>query len=91
MIYPTVKATVRQGKIKFLDDVTLPENSTLLITILDYDAFDTFTLGEHLAAGLEDVLSGQVIETATTSELAYHLDVIFSNRSDPKGLSAKNG
>ena len=78
MVYPTVKATVRQGKIKFLDDVSLPENSTLLITILDEDVFDTFTLGEHLTIGLEDVLSGQVVETATTNELAHHLDSIFS-------------
>ena len=77
MIYPTIKATVRQGQIKFLDDVTLPENSTVLITVLDYEPFETFTLGEHIIAGLEDMLSRQVIETATTDELTRHLDIIF--------------
>lgn len=38
MIYPTIKATVRQGQIKFFEAVELPENSTLLITVLDADA-----------------------------------------------------
>lgn len=77
MIYPTIKGTVRHGQIKFLDDVALPENSTVLITILDYEPFDTFTLGEHLSAGLEDMLSGQIIETKTADELTHHLDTIF--------------
>lgn len=78
MTYPTVRATVHGGKIKFLDDVSLPENSTLLITILDEGTLDVFTLGEHLTAGLEDILAGQVVETTTTSELTNHLDSIFN-------------
>ncbi len=77
MIYPTVKATVKQGQIKFLDDTELPENSTLLITILEHGV-STHTLGEHLISGLEDVLAGQVTEAATNSELTYHLDTIFN-------------
>jgi len=78
MIYPTIKATVRQGQIEFFDDVTLPENSTVLITVLDYEPSETFTLGEHIIAGLEDVLSGRVVETTTTDELTHHLDTIFN-------------
>ena len=77
MIYPTIKATVRQGQIEFLDDVALPENSTVLITVLDYEPFNTFTLGEHLSAGLEDMLSGQITKTTTPDELTHHLDSIF--------------
>lgn len=78
MAYPTVRATVRQGKIKFLDDISLPENSTLLITILDESSLDVFTLGEHLTAGLEDILAGQVVETTTSNDLTHHLDTIFN-------------
>ncbi len=78
MIYPTIKATIHQGQIKFLEDVSLPENTPLLITVLDQDALESFTLGEHLVIGLEDILSGQVIETTTTTELSRHLDTIFN-------------
>lgn len=78
MIYPTVRATVRQGQIKFFDDVDLPENATLLITVLEHDAFESFSLGEHLIVGLEDILSGQAVETTTASELEDHLDMIFN-------------
>ena len=78
MVYPTVKATVQQGQIKFLDDVELPENSTLLITVLDYGTLNTFTLGEHLISGLEDIVAGRITETTTTSELTHHLDTVFA-------------
>jgi hypothetical protein len=78
MIYPTVRATVRQGQIKFFDDVDLPENATLLITVLERDAFESFTLGEHLVVGLEDILSGQTVEITTTNELQSHLNMIFN-------------
>ena len=80
MIYPTIKATIHQGQVKFLDDVALPENSTILITVLDDGAFDAFpfTLGEQLTAGLENILSGQMVETTTADELTHHLNAVFS-------------
>ena len=78
MIYPTIKATVRHGQIHFLEDVTLPEDAALLITVLEQDAFEPLTMGKHLIVGVEDVLSGQVTETTTTTELSRHLDTIFN-------------
>ena len=35
MTYMTIRATVRQGKVELLDDITLPEDATLLVTVLD--------------------------------------------------------
>ncbi len=79
MIYPTIKAVVHRGKVKLLDDVHLPENAALLITVLEENALNYFSLGEHLTAGLQDILSGQITEIATTDELEHHLDAIFYN------------
>lgn len=76
MTYMTVRATVRQGKIELLDDIYLPEDATLLITLLD-DVLDRYTLGDHLVAGLQDVLIGRGTEVTTEEELRTHLDTIF--------------
>ncbi len=77
MIYPTLRATVRKGKIQLLDDVHLPENALILVTVMDEIAIESLTLGEHLAAGLQDVLLGRVAETQTPQETASHLDEVL--------------
>lgn len=78
MTYMTIRATVRQGKVELLDEVTLPEDATLLVTILDDDIFDRYTLSEHLVAGLQDILAGRITEVATEEELKAHLDTILA-------------
>jgi hypothetical protein len=60
-----------------LDDIHLPEDATLLITLVD-DAFDRYTLGDHLIAGLQDVLARRSTEITTEEELRTHLDAIFT-------------
>lgn len=77
MIYPTLRATVHKGKIQLLDKVQLPENAQVLVTIMEETALDSLTLGEHLAAGLQDILLGRVTETITSRELASHLDAVL--------------
>lgn len=78
MLYPTLKATVREGRIQLLDSVELPENATLLVTILDESIVENLSLGEHLAVGLQNVLMGQFTEINSPKELAYHLDTVLS-------------
>ena len=34
-MYQTLKGTVRQGRIEIVENVPLPENATVLVTILD--------------------------------------------------------
>jgi hypothetical protein len=34
-MYQTLKGTVRQGRIEIVENVSLPENATVLVTILD--------------------------------------------------------
>ncbi len=77
MIYPTLRATVHKGKIRLLDNVRLPEDALVLVTVMDETALDTMTLGEHLAAGLQDILEGRVSQVETSEELASHLDQVF--------------
>lgn len=77
MIYPTLRATVRRGKIRLLDEVQLPENALVLVTIMDDAAIDTLTVGERLAVGLHDILLGQFSEVNTAQEMASHLDKVF--------------
>jgi hypothetical protein len=77
MIYPTLRATVHKGKIQLLDKVQLPENAQILVTIMEETALDSLTLGEHLAAGLQDILLGRVTEANTSRELASHLDAVL--------------
>ena len=79
MIYPTLRATVRNGRIELLDDVQLPENAEILVTILDETPLESLTLGEHLAAGLQDILLGRVSRADTPEELASHLDAVLED------------
>lgn len=78
MIYPTLRATVHKGKIQLLDKVQLPENAQILVTVMDETAMDTFTLGEHLAAGLQDILLGRVTQAGTPEEVSSHLDEVLA-------------
>ena len=77
MVYPTLRATVRKGKIQLLDKVQLPENALVLVTVMDEAAIDSLTLGERLAAGLQDVLLGRVTEVETAQEIRSHLDKVL--------------
>jgi len=76
-MYTTFKATVRQGKIELLDNFTLPENITLLVTVLDDPFFEQLTLSEHLHRGLNDVLRNRITVVRSEDELKNHLDSIF--------------
>jgi len=77
-MYTTLKATVRQGKIELLDAFTLPENITLLVTVLDDVALlEQLTLAEHLQRGLNDVLHQRTTVVRSETELKNHLDSIF--------------
>ena len=80
MMYPTLRATVRKGKIELLDKVRLPDNAVVLVTVMDEAALESLTLGERLAAGLQDVLMGRVSEARTAKELASHLDQVFEGK-----------
>ncbi|MGB0385938.1 MAG: hypothetical protein ACPGWR_14050 [Ardenticatenaceae bacterium] len=77
-MYATLKATVRDGKIRLLDQIALPENSNLLVTVLDDHLDSSLTLGDHLIAGLEDILQGRVTTISTPQELTQHLDTLFN-------------
>ena len=77
MIYPTLRATVHKGKIQLLDKVQLPENAQILVTIMEEITLDSLTLGEHLAAGLQDILLGRVTQVEPPEELASHLDAVL--------------
>lgn len=79
MIYPTLRATVRKGKIQLLDKVQLPENALILVTVMDEIAMDSLTLGEHLVVGLQDMLLGRITQAHTSQELASHLDDVFKD------------
>ena len=77
MVYPTLRATVRKGKIQLLDEVKLPENALILVTVMDEAALDALTLGERLAAGLQDILLGRFTEAKTPQEVKTHLDKVL--------------
>ena len=77
MTYMTIRATVRQGKVELLDDITLPEDATLLVTVLDDVLLEQYTLGDHLIAGLEDVLAGRTVEVGGDQELADYLNTVL--------------
>ncbi len=77
MTYMTIRATVRQGKVELLDDITLPEDATLLVTVLDDVLLEQYTRGDHLIAGLEDILAGRTIEVTGDQELADYLATVF--------------
>jgi hypothetical protein len=77
MIYPTLRATVHKGKIQLLDKIQLPENAQILVTIMDETAMNSLSLGDHLAAGLQDILLGRVTQANTPKQLASHLDAVL--------------
>ena len=77
MTYMIIRATVRQGKVELLDDITLPEDATLLVTVLDDVLLEQYTLGDHLIAGLEDVLAGRTVEVGGDQELADYLNTVL--------------
>lgn len=76
MIYPTLRATVRNGKIQLLDDIKLPEDAAILVTIMDENSMSTLTAGERLAAGF---LLGRLTEVNTPEEMSVHLDAVFDD------------
>jgi hypothetical protein len=79
MIYPTLRATVRNGKIQLLDDLKLPEDALVLVTVMDEESMSSLTAGERLAAGLQDILLGRFTEVNTPREMSAHLDAVFGD------------
>ena len=79
MIYPTLRAAVRNGKIQLLDDIKLPEDAAILVMIMDENSMSTLTAGERLAAGLQDILLGRLTEVNTPEEMSVHLDAVFGD------------
>jgi hypothetical protein len=77
MMYPTLRATVRKGKIQLLDKIHLPEDALVLVTVIDDAAFESLTLGERMAVGLQDILLGRTTGAQTEKDLALHLDKVF--------------
>lgn len=78
MIYPTLRATVRKGKIQLLDNISLPEDALLLVTIMDEMAVETLSLGERMAAGLQDILLDRITRVDTPRALTAHLDKVLN-------------
>ncbi len=76
-MYQTIKATVRKGRIELLEDISLPENVALLITVLEKDDMEALSIGTHLVGGLQDILSGNVTEVHNEADLSQHLAVVF--------------
>ena len=77
MVYPTLRATVRKGKIQLLDNAKLPENALILVTVMDEAAVLSLTLGERIASGLQDILFGRTVEVKSSRDLKSHLDHLF--------------
>ncbi|MFH1907641.1 MAG: hypothetical protein ABIL11_09725 [Chloroflexota bacterium] len=78
MIYPTLRATVRKGKIQLLDNISLPEDALLLVTIMDEMAVETLSLGERLVAGLQDILLDRITRVDTPQALTTHLGEVLN-------------
>ncbi len=79
MVYPTLRATVHNGKIQLLDNVKLPEDAVVFVTVMDESVLELLTAGERLAAGLQDILLGRFTEVNTPKELSAHLDKVFGD------------
>lgn len=77
MTYLTIRATVRQGKVELLDEITLPEEAELLVTVLDDVLPEKYSLGDHLTASFQDILLGRVTEISDEQQLSHHLDSLF--------------
>ncbi len=78
MVYPTLRATVHKGVIQLLDNINLPDDIPLLVTVMDETAVETLSPGERLAGGLQDILLGRVAEVASPETLSAHLDKVLS-------------
>jgi len=76
-MYQTLRATVRKGRIELLEEVSLPDDTVLLVTIIEAVDPATLTLGEHLERGLADILRGSTTNVRTGKELKRHLDLVF--------------
>lgn len=79
MVYPTLRATVHNGKIQLIDNVKLPEDAVVFVTAMDESIMESLTAGERLAAGLQDILLGRFTEVNTPKEMSAHLDKIFGD------------
>lgn len=79
-MYQTIKATVREGKIELLENITLPENISLLVTVLDADTAEKLSLSDHFMSGLQDIISGNVVTVKDEMELNRYLNVLFQNQ-----------
>jgi hypothetical protein len=82
-MYSTIWAIVRQGKIELLEPMSLPENTTLLVTVLDENLEET-SLGEQIIVGLSDMKEGRFKETSESYTVANHLDHVFGPEISPK-------
>ena len=80
-MYSTVKAVVRQGRIELLEPLWLPEDTDLLITVMDDSPDDEASLGEQIIAGLTDIKEGRFRETSATYTVNDHLNYLFGPAS----------
>ena len=78
MVYPTIKATVRNGQIHLLDDIQLPEDAVLLVTIMETESQVSLSLGERITGSLQDILEGRFTRVETPEELAHHMDQVLN-------------
>ncbi len=77
MVYPTLRATVHNGQIQLLNNLKLPENAVVFVTVMDESLLESLTPAERLAAGLQDILLGRFTEVSTAQEMSAHLDKVF--------------
>ncbi len=56
----------------------MTEDALLLMTIMDETAVETLSLGERLAAGLQDILHDRITCADTPQALTAHLDKVFN-------------
>lgn len=92
--YTTVLGTVRDGQIILPQNIEFPENTTVLITILedkskqvppaDYENYtdeelENMTVGEQIIAGLKDIVAGRYVTVTTKEELNNYLDDVFKD------------
>lgn len=89
--YTTVLGTVRDGQIILPQNIDVPENTTVLITILedkskqlppaDYENYteeelENMTVGEQIIAGLKDIVAGRTTRVESAEDLERFLDSI---------------
>jgi hypothetical protein len=62
-----------------VDNVKLPEDAVIFVTIMDESVMELLTAGERLAAGLQDILLGRFTEVSSQKEMSAHLDQVFGD------------